>query len=57
MRANGQGWLAPSIEALEKHHTKLKKVFCLQSLIREEVRLSEETPLDTFIERLVAHVH
>lgn len=57
VRANGNGWLAPSVEVLEKHHTKLKKVFGLQSLIREEVRLSEETPLDTFIERLVAHVH
>jgi CRISPR system Cascade subunit CasC len=57
VRANGQGWLAPSVEVLEKHHTKLKKVFGLQNLIREEVRLSEETPLNTFIERLVAHVH
>lgn len=69
--AKGDGWLQPSVEALEKHFGKLKKVFSLEafegageqqtrtakSLIREEVRLSEETPLDTFIEMLVAHVH
>jgi len=69
--ANGDGWLQPSVEVLEKHYGKLKKVFSLEafegngekrtrtakSLIREEVRLSEETPLDTFIEKLVAHVH
>lgn len=57
VRANGEGWLTPSVGVLEKHHAKLKKIFGLQSLIREEVRLSEETPLDPFIERLVAHVH
>jgi CRISPR system Cascade subunit CasC len=56
VRANGQGWLQPAITALEAHHTKLKKVFGLEKLIREEVRLSEQTPLDTFIEKLVAHV-
>jgi len=56
VRANGQGWLAPSVEAMEKHHAKLKKVFGLQSSIRQEVRLSEEIPLDIFIEKLVAHV-
>jgi CRISPR system Cascade subunit CasC len=57
VRANGHGWLAPSVDALEKHYTKLKKIFGLQNLIREEVRLSEESPLDTFIEKIVAHVH
>ena len=39
-----------------KHHAKLKKIFGLQSSIRQEVRLSEEIPLDIFIEKLVAHV-
>lgn len=71
IQAKGEGWLQPSTEALEKHFKKLKKVFSLEafeeegdkpsrsakSLIREEVRLSETTPLDTFIERLVSHVH
>ena len=57
VRANGQGWLQPSVEALTTHFDKLKKVFGLQSFIREEALLSEETPLDLFIEKLVAHVH
>jgi len=56
VRANGHGWLAPSIDAMDKHHAKLKKIFSLPRVIREEVRLSEETPLDTFIEKLAAHV-
>lgn len=57
VRANGHGWLQPSVQALETHFTRMKKVFGLQNLIREEVRLSEETPLDQFIEKLVTHVH
>lgn len=71
VQAKGDGWLQPSVEALEKHYGKLKKVFSLESfegegekqtrttksLIREEVLLSEQTPLDTFIEKLVTHVH
>jgi len=71
VQAKGDGWLQPSVEALEEHYRKLKKVFSLESfegegekqtltaksLIREEVLLSEQTPLDTFIEKLVAHVH
>jgi CRISPR system Cascade subunit CasC len=71
VQAKGEGWLQPSVEALERHFGKLKTVFSLEafegegdkrartekSLIREEVRLSQETPLDTFIEKLVAHVY
>lgn len=57
VQSRGEGWLQPSIEKLEKHFTKLKTVFGLQPLLKDEVRLSEETPLDAFIERLVAHVH
>jgi CRISPR system Cascade subunit CasC len=56
--AKGQGWLKPSVEALEKHYGRLKKVFELEPFICKdaEVRLSEETPLKSFIEKLVAHV-
>jgi CRISPR system Cascade subunit CasC len=57
VRPEGTGWLKPSTEALERHFAKLKAVFGLQSAIREEVRLCEETPLDRFIEALAAHVH
>ena len=58
VRANGEGWLKPSIEALEKHYSRMKKVFDLAPLICKdgEVRLSEETPLNQFIEGLVTHV-
>jgi len=58
VRANGEGWLKPSIEALEKHYARLKKVFDLDPLICKdgEVRLSEEAPLNLFIEGLVGHV-
>ena len=58
IRANGQGWLKPSIEAMEKHFERLKKMFSLDSSICKdgEVRLSEQTPLNQFVEKLVAHV-
>jgi CRISPR system Cascade subunit CasC len=56
VRPEGTGWVKPSTEALERHFAKLKAVFGLQSSIREEVRLSEETPLDRFIETLAAYV-
>lgn len=58
IRANGQGWLKPSIEAMEKHFERLKKVFSLDSSICKEgeLRLSEQTPLNQFIEKLIAHV-
>lgn len=57
VRPTGNGWLQPFTEALERHFARLKTVFGLQSSIREEARLSEETPLDQFIETLAAHVH
>lgn len=56
VRANGQGWLKPSTDALEKHFERFTKLFDLKPLILEEVRLSEQTPLNQFIEKLVAHV-
>jgi hypothetical protein len=55
VRPEGAGWVKPSTEALERHFAKLKAVFGLQSSIREEARLSEETPLDRFIETLAAY--
>jgi CRISPR system Cascade subunit CasC len=58
VRANGEGWLKPSVEALKKHYERLKKTFELEPLICKggEVWLSEETPLNLFISKLVAHV-
>ncbi|TAJ86615.1 type I-E CRISPR-associated protein Cas7/Cse4/CasC [bacterium] len=56
IRANGQGWLKPSVDALESHFERFKKLFDLKPHIREEVRLSQETPLSQLIEKLVAHV-
>jgi len=58
VRANGEGWLKPSVEALKKHYERLKKTFELEPLICKdgEVWLSEETPLNLFIGKLVAHV-
>lgn len=56
VRANGQGWLKPSVDALERHFERFKKMFGLDSFIREEVRLSEQTPINQFIEKLVGHV-
>lgn len=57
VQPRGEGWLQPSVKKLEDHFTRLKIIFGLQPLLKEEVRLSEVTPLDTFIEKLVAHVH
>ncbi len=58
VRANGQGWLSPSIKALESHYERLKRIFELEPAIGKdgELRLCERTPLNTFIARLVAHV-
>jgi len=56
VRANGQGWLKPSVDVLEKHFDRFKNLFDLKPLISEEVRLSEQTPLNQFIEKLVTHV-
>lgn len=56
VRTNSLGWLKPSVEVLEKHFERFKKMFDLDSIIREEVRLSEQTPINQFIEKLVTHV-
>lgn len=56
VRTNSLGWLKPSVEVLEKHFERFKKMFDLDSVIREEVRLSEQTPINQFIEKLVTHV-
>ena len=48
------GYLEKSVEALEKHRDKLNAIYGLQKQVACEAKLSEDKPLDAWIEEIVA---